>query len=118
MKVELSASRAIRQTEGCFRAIDQIARVPSADRLLACACIIRGVRAGSRRRSAQRAVSVRFVVKQLVAVSIALAGSLSMGITGALHAQGANNTGQTVEGGVSFINPGTPLVPESEANSR
>src|SRR5262245_47766353 len=41
-----------------------------------------------------------------------------MPIAGHLHAQGAEGNGQTVEGGVSFINPGTPLVPEAEANSK
>ena len=54
-------------------------------------------------------------MKQLVVVWIAL-GTLSLPVVVRLHAQGGN--GQTVEGGVSFINPGTPLVPDAEANSK
>jgi len=38
--------------------------------------------------------------------------------TGLLHAQGRGNNGQTVEGGVSFINPGTPVLRDAELNSQ
>src|SRR3954471_19854337 len=34
-----------------------------------------------------------------------------------LHAQG-NPPGVTVENGVAFINPGSPTIPEAQANSR
>jgi hypothetical protein len=51
-------------------------------------------------------------VKQLLAASIAIAA-----LTLPLHGQ-QNPTGITVEGGVGFINPGSPVVPESEFNSR
>jgi hypothetical protein len=44
-------------------------------------------------------------------------GVVSLPVAGRLFAQG-NATGQTVEGGVSFINPGSPLVPEAQANSQ
>jgi hypothetical protein len=54
-------------------------------------------------------------VKQLLAVVIALAALVS--IAGLLQAQGRGNS-VTVEGGVAFINPGSPTVPEAEANSR
>jgi len=57
-------------------------------------------------------------VRRLLGASIALSASMML-VTGLLQAQGTNNAnGQTVEGGVSFINPGTPLVPEAEANSK
>jgi hypothetical protein len=57
-------------------------------------------------------------VRRLLGASIALSASMML-VTGLLQAQGTNNAnGQTVEGGVSFINPGTPLVSEAEANSK
>ena len=58
-------------------------------------------------------------MKQLLAISIAIAlGALSLPVAGRLQAQGGNNSGQTVENGVSFINPGSPVVPAAEANSQ
>jgi hypothetical protein len=51
-------------------------------------------------------------VKQFLAASIAIAA-----LTLPLHGR-QNPTGITVEGGVGFINPGSPVVPESEFNSR
>jgi hypothetical protein len=58
-------------------------------------------------------------VKQLLVVSIAL-GTLSLPVAARLQAQGqgGGNNGQTVENGVSFINPGSPVVPAAEANSQ
>jgi hypothetical protein len=50
-------------------------------------------------------------VKRLLAVSIVIA-ALAL----PLRAQNTNST--TVENGVGFINPGSPVVPESEFNSR
>src|SRR5688500_7128388 len=55
-------------------------------------------------------------MKRLRIVGIAL-GALSLPIAAGLQAQG-NNTGQTVEGGVAFINPGSPVIPEALATSR
>jgi len=56
-------------------------------------------------------------VKQRVVVSTIALATLSVPLGGHLQAQ-QNPTGITVEGGVGFINPGSPLLPESEANSR
>ena len=57
-------------------------------------------------------------MKQLLVVSIAL-GALSLSVARDLHAQGRGGaSGQTVENGVSFINPGSPVVPAAEASSR
>lgn len=58
-------------------------------------------------------------MKQLLVisvVSIAL-GMLSLSVVGRLQAQG-NTDSLTVNGGVAFINPGIPVVPDSEVNSR
>jgi hypothetical protein len=49
-------------------------------------------------------------------VSIALA-TLSLPIGGHLQAQQSGNS-LTVEGGVAFINPGSPLLPDAEVNSK
>ncbi len=54
-------------------------------------------------------------MKQLVIVAIAL-GTLLPG-AGRLQAQGRGNS-VTVEGGVGFINPGTPVVSDAEVTSR
>jgi hypothetical protein len=54
-------------------------------------------------------------VKQLLVVSIAI-GTLSLPLAG-LQAQG-NNDSLTVEGGVAFINPGSPLLPDAEVDSQ
>jgi len=56
-------------------------------------------------------------VKQRVVVSTIALATLSVPLGGHLQAQ-QNPTGITVEGGVGFINPGSPLLPESEVNSR
>ena len=56
-------------------------------------------------------------MKQLLAISIAL-GALSLPVVGHLQAQGAGNSGLTVEGGVAFINPGSPVVPAADADSQ
>jgi hypothetical protein len=55
-------------------------------------------------------------VKHLVVLSVA-AGALAWSAVPRVQAQGSA-TSQTVEGGVSFINPGSPVVPEADANSR
>src|SRR4051812_4382433 len=57
-------------------------------------------------------------MKQVLFVSIAV-GALSLSLTAAPQpqAQGANS-GLTVENGVSFINPGSPVVPDAQANSQ
>ena len=55
-------------------------------------------------------------MKQLLVVSIALV-TLSLSVAGRLHAQ-ENSDSLTVNGGVSFINPGIPTVPDTEVNSR
>ena len=55
-------------------------------------------------------------VKRLLVVSIALA-TVSLPLGGHLRAQQGGNS-LTVEGGVAFINPGSPVLPASEANSR
>jgi hypothetical protein len=52
---------------------------------------------------------------RLLAVAAALV--LSEGFAGYLHAQQAGSS-LTVEGGVAFINPGSPVLPDSEINSR
>ena len=54
-------------------------------------------------------------VKQLLVVAITIS-SLSP-LAGRLQAQG-NPDSLTVNGGVSFINPGIPTVPDAEANSQ
>jgi hypothetical protein len=51
-----------------------------------------------------------------VVVSIALA-TLSLLLGGQLQAQQSGNS-LTVEGGVAFINPGTPVLPDAEVNSK
>ena len=58
-------------------------------------------------------------MKQLLVASIAV-GTLSLAVAGRLQAQGqgGSNSGVTVENGVSFINPGSPVVPEGEASSQ
>ena len=55
-------------------------------------------------------------MKQRVVVSIALA-TLSLLIGGHLQAQQSGNS-LTVDGGVAFINPCSPLLPAAEANSK
>jgi hypothetical protein len=55
------------------------------------------------------------VSKRVSVFAVALGILLSAALL--LHAQGRGNS-ITVEGGVAFINPGSPTVPESEANSR
>jgi hypothetical protein len=54
-------------------------------------------------------------MKQLLFASLVL-GTLSLAAAGQLAAQ--NPSGQTVEGGVSFINPGSPVISGAEATSR
>jgi hypothetical protein len=54
-------------------------------------------------------------VKVRLVVSIAL-GSLSLYPTAGLRAQ--DNNSLSVEGGIAFINPGSPVVPDAEANSQ
>ncbi len=54
-------------------------------------------------------------MKQLLCASLVL-GTLGLAAAGQLPAQ--NPTGQTVEGGVSFINPGSPVISGPEATSR
>jgi hypothetical protein len=58
-------------------------------------------------------------VKQLLLVSFVL-GTLSLVVAGHIQAQGqgGGNSGQTVENGVTFINPGSPVVPAAEASSQ
>ncbi len=52
----------------------------------------------------------------VLVVSIALV-TLSLSVAGRLHAQ-ENSDSLTVNGGVAFINPGIPTVPDTEVNSR
>ena len=56
-------------------------------------------------------------MKRLLLVSLALA-TLSLPLGRSLQAQGTNPNSLTVEGGVAFINPGSPVVPEAQANSQ
>lgn len=56
-------------------------------------------------------------MKRLLIVTIALA-SLSRPTAAQLALQGNNPNSQTVEGGVGFINPGSPTVPAAEVNSQ
>jgi hypothetical protein len=55
-------------------------------------------------------------VKPLLALS--LAAVLLWPLERHLQAQGTNPNSLTVEGGVAFINPGSPLLPESEIDSQ
>src|SRR5262245_16220768 len=60
----------------------------------------------------------RSAVKQLL-ISVAIATLLTPPFAGRVQAQGrGGNTGQTVEGGVSFINPGPPVVSDAEATGK
>jgi len=51
----------------------------------------------------------------LVAVGLA---TLTCAAADRLHAQGANNNSLTVENGVAFINPGSPVLPDNLVNSQ
>ena len=54
-------------------------------------------------------------MKHLLVVSIALA-TLALPLW--VHLQAQQNNSVTVENGVAFINPGSPVLPESEFNSK
>ena len=57
-------------------------------------------------------------MKQILVVSVVSIGLATLSpVAGGLQAQG-NPDSLTVNGGVSFINPGVPVVPDAEANSR
>jgi hypothetical protein len=54
-------------------------------------------------------------VKHLLVVSIAL---VTLALPVWEHLQAQQNNSITVENGVAFINPGSPVLPESEFNSK